>query len=57
MISTAASVCGQILKLDASIRFVGISTWDGEVIAAEYREGIIPLLTSRIENITDTVID
>ncbi|SRR5579875_1357797 len=46
MISTAASVCGQILKLDASIRFAGISTWDGEVIAAEYREGITPLLTS-----------
>lgn len=39
------NLCRQVLKLDPSIRFAGISKLDGKIIAAEYREGLKPLLS------------
>ena len=38
-------ICIQILDLDKSIRFAGIASLEGKILAGEYREGIEPLLT------------
>jgi hypothetical protein len=37
--------CELILGLDESIRFVGIATLDGTILAVKYRANLIPLLT------------
>jgi hypothetical protein len=39
--------CKQILKADKSIRFAGIANNLGSLIATEYREGLVPLLTKQ----------
>ncbi len=41
------TICIQILSLDSSIRFAGFCNNMGTRFAAEYRNGIIPLLTER----------
>jgi hypothetical protein len=37
--------CELILGLDESIRFVGIATLNGAILAVKYRANLIPLLT------------
>lgn len=37
--------CELILGLDESIRFVGIATLSGDILAVKYRANLIPLLT------------
>jgi hypothetical protein len=37
--------CHLILDLDGSIRFVGIATLSGAILATKYRDNLIPLLT------------
>ena len=37
--------CHLILDLDGSIRFVGIATLSGAILATRYRANLIPLLT------------
>ena len=37
--------CELILGLDKSIRFVGIATLNGAILAVKYRANLIPLLT------------
>ena len=37
--------CQLILGLDESIRFVGIATLNGAILAMKYRANLIPLLT------------
>ena len=46
-ISLEAIKCKKILELDQSIRFAGMCTPDGKLLAAEYREQVDPLLTYR----------
>jgi hypothetical protein len=38
-------LCKGILGKDKSIRFVCVATPDGEILATQYKEGLIPLLT------------
>jgi hypothetical protein len=38
-------LCKQIFELDKTIRFVGIATMEGKMIAHEYRKGLRSLLT------------
>jgi hypothetical protein len=38
-------ICKQILGLDKAIRFAGIASIEGKLIAQEYREGLESLLT------------
>jgi hypothetical protein len=38
-------LCKQILKAEKSIRFAGIANNFGSIIATEYREGLVPLMT------------
>lgn len=40
-------ICVQILYLDSPIRFAGFCNKMGTILAAEYRNGIIPLLTEK----------
>jgi hypothetical protein len=37
--------CQLILSLDESIRFVGIATLNGAILALKYRANLVPLLT------------
>jgi hypothetical protein len=37
-------ICKKVLDFDESIRFAGIATIDGQIVASEYREHIVPLL-------------
>jgi hypothetical protein len=39
------NLCKQILQLDKTIRFVGIASIEGKLIAQEYREGLQSFLT------------
>jgi hypothetical protein len=39
--------CKQILEADMSIRFAGIANHLGCLIATEYREGLVPLMTKQ----------
>ncbi|HET7344875.1 MAG TPA: hypothetical protein VFJ05_03275 [Nitrososphaeraceae archaeon] len=39
------NLCKQILAIDKSIRFVGIPNKFGKKIVAEYRKGLVQLLT------------
>jgi hypothetical protein len=38
-------ICKQIIALDNAIRFAGVASMKGKILAAEYREGVTPLLT------------
>ena len=38
-------LCFHILELDQSIRFAAIATMEGKIVAAEYKEGVEPLLS------------
>ena len=44
-----ASICNRIIKLDRSIRFVGIVNNRGEVIEGGFKQGIEPLLNGTDE--------
>lgn len=46
MMKDAEELCDKLLKLDSSIRFVGIANQMGRLVATRYRQGIEPLLTS-----------
>ena len=50
----AEELCSELLKLDISIRFVGIANEMGRLVAAKFREGLQPLLTS--EELQSSVI-
>ena len=39
------NLCKQILQLDKTIRFVGIASIEGKLVAQEYREGVQSFLT------------
>jgi hypothetical protein len=39
------SLCREILADDQSIRFAGIANHLGSLIATQYRQGLIPLMT------------
>jgi hypothetical protein len=39
--------CKQILRADKCLRFAGIATNLGSLIATEYREGLVPLMTKQ----------
>ncbi len=41
--------CRQILDLDKSIRFAGVSDASGKSIMKEYRKGVVPLLSKEEE--------
>ena len=40
-------ICLYILALNKGIRFAGIASVEGKILAAEYREGLTPLLTPK----------
>ena len=44
--SPEAQKCKKILELDKSIRFAGICSVDGDILAAEYKKGVSPLFNS-----------
>ena len=44
--SMLLNVCDRILEVDNSIRFSGFANNNGKIIAAQYRNGLDPLLTS-----------
>lgn len=50
----AAKLCGEILELDEGIRFAGIATRFGKVVASIYREGLDPLLTRQESELSVT---
>lgn len=37
------NLCSKVLRLDRSIRYVGIADHLGSLIATEYRQGLVPL--------------
>ena len=54
MVTDAEELCSEFLKLDSSIRFVGIANEMGTLVAAKFRQGLKPLLTS--EELQSSVI-
>lgn len=50
----AAKVCSEVLDLDEGIRFVGIATRFGKVVASVYKEGLEPLLTRQESELSVT---
>lgn len=50
----AEELCSELLKLDSAIRFVGVANEMGVLVAAKFREGLQPLLTS--EELRSSVI-
>ncbi|MFQ5941527.1 MAG: hypothetical protein ACE5KA_07520 [Nitrososphaerales archaeon] len=40
-------ICKHIINMDKTIRFVGIIDFFGHIVAAEYREGLVPLLSQQ----------
>ena len=50
----AVELCNAILSLDDGIRFVGIATRFGKVVASIYRQGLEPLLTSQESELSVT---
>lgn len=42
-----SQICKQILELDEAIRFAGIASTKGKILAAECREGMEPPLTTK----------
>ncbi len=38
--------CGRILGFDKNIRFAGVADKFGKVVMAEYRKGVVPLLSN-----------
>lgn len=45
MATTVVDFCARLLALDKGIRFVGIASKDGELVAHVYRKDVVPLLT------------
>ena len=45
VLSSAEDLCKRILELDPMVRFVAIATLDADIVAIQYRSGIVPLLT------------
>jgi hypothetical protein len=45
-------ICKEILDVDNSIRFVGIASDMGTVVASAYRKGLNPLLTPEESQLT-----
>lgn len=50
----AAELCSEILELDKAIRFAGIATRFGKVVASIYRGGLDPLLTRQESELSVT---
>ena len=50
----AAELCGAILALDEGIRFAGIATRFGKVVASIYKGGLEPLLTRQESELSVT---
>ncbi len=50
----AAKLCGEVLALDEGIRFAGIATRFGKVVASIYRGGLDPLLTAQESELSVT---
>lgn len=50
----AAELCNAILELDQGIRFAGIATRFGKVVASIYRQGLDPLLTRQESELSVT---
>jgi hypothetical protein len=50
----AAKICGEVLELEEEIRFAGIATRFGKVVASIYRGGLDPLLTSKESELSVT---
>lgn len=44
--------CRQIIALDDTIRFAGVASITGKILAAEYRAGVTPLLTRGDEELS-----
>lgn len=40
-------LCRQILEMDSAISFAGAATAEGDILAAEYRDNVAPVLTTR----------
>lgn len=40
-------LCHEILHLDSAIRFAGIASAEGKILATKYRQGLTPLLTAQ----------
>ncbi len=38
-------ICLHVVEMDGSIRFAGIASLDGKIIATEFQDGLTPLLT------------
>lgn len=45
MLVSYSELCEQVVALDASIRFAGITNRVGKIIASSYRNGLLPLLS------------
>jgi hypothetical protein len=45
MVDNLKKICNEILSLDKSIRFAGITDKMGKVVAHQFREGVTPMLT------------
>ncbi len=56
--ASAKEICSQVLRLDNSIRFVGVANNMGSLIAYELQKGIVPLLDEEElqHNIMKTVL-
>ena len=51
MVANLKEICIEILSLDKSIRFAGIASMMGKVVAQEFRKDVIPLLQNdEVEN-------
>lgn len=50
----ADDLCGEILDLDNTIRFAGVATRFGKVVATVYRPGLDPLLTEHESELSVT---
>ena len=45
IISSYQDLCRQVLDLNISIRFAGVATLEGKILATQSREGVKPLLS------------
>lgn len=45
--STFSTLCKGILNIDDKIRFAGVANFEARILAARFREGVEPLLTTQ----------
>ncbi len=45
--STFSNLCKDILNIDDKIRFAGVANFEARILAARFREGVEPLLTTQ----------